>query len=145
MSEDEEDLIPPLEVTVRGILPMAESLIIGVTYDLKIPVDLDDSITQTKFIAQYALGSREQRIGFVRLQSLPDERTLVTLWYDDPHSDEDLRSFTAFSGFLVRQFGRLGFLDPAGVVKSPLGFHRLERRGPPGSVQGPATPQARGA
>lgn len=120
-------LAPPLEMVVRGSTGMVEAILRGVAYDMRLPIQVDESIGQTEFLRQFGILPEAQRAGYARLQALPGERTLVTLWIDEPEDQRDVAVFSAFATALVRQLARLDFLEAPGVEKAPIGFRRAER------------------
>ena len=124
---EEHELIPPLEMTVRGTPEMVEAIVIGVAYDMRVPIELDDATPQLRFFRQLGMAPKAQRAGFVRLQAIPNDRTLVTLWVDQADDETDVAIFSAFTTALAKQLARLDFVDAAGIPKAPLGFRRLER------------------
>lgn len=125
--EHDELLLPPMELVLRGSVGMTESIILGVAYDMRIPLQGDETMPQTDHLRQFGIAPLAQRAGYVRLQSLPGDRTLVTLWPDEPGNDTDIAVFSAFTSALAKQLARLDFYDLPGVEKTALGFRHAER------------------
>jgi hypothetical protein len=120
-------LVPPLEMVVRGTVAMVEAIAHGVAHDMRIPLQVDESIAQLDTLRQYGILPGAQRAGYLRLQLLPGDRTLVTLWIDEPGDEGDKVVFTAFTNALARQLARLDFFEAPGVPKAPIGFRHAER------------------
>lgn len=124
MSLEDIGLGLPRQLICRGNPVMVETIVWASASDSGLAIEAGRKFPRTDFFRHIAVGTPEPTVGimdlgWVRLQGLPQERTLITLSYYEKNKS---KSFDDFCCSFIRELGRLGFVDLPEAPRDPLGF-----------------------